>query len=126
VAIEPSSANSPSTQKPSGVAGDGAGRRHQAEGHGQVVMAAFLRQIGGGEIDGDALGRQRQADSVQRAANPLAALGHGLVGQADEAKWGRPGPICTCTSTARASMPSNATVVIRANIVEPPFRLPSL
>src|SRR6185312_8674827 len=31
----------------------------------------------------------------------------------------RPGATCTCTSTARASMPSNATVVTRWTIVRP-------
>src|ERR1043166_1142405 len=32
---------------------------------------------------------------------------------------GRPGATCTCTSTARASMPSNATVVTRWTICRP-------
>ena len=35
-------------------------------------------------------------------------------------KAGMPGLIWTCTSTARASMPSNATVVTRANMPTPP------
>ena len=46
-------------------------------------MAAFLRQIGGREIDGDSPRRQRQARGDQRRANPFAGLGHRLVGQAD-------------------------------------------
>ena len=41
-------------------------------------------------------------------------------------KPGRPGPIWIYTSTARASIPSKATVVTRANIAEPPSKLASL
>ncbi len=37
-------------------------------------------------------------------------------------KAGIPGPICTCTSIGRASMPSKATVVTRANIAEAPVQ----
>ena len=46
-------------------------------------MRAFLGQIGGRQIDGDALERQRQADGGQRCPHPLAAFGHRLVGKAD-------------------------------------------
>ena len=53
---------------------DGAHRHHQPERDRQVVMAAFLRQIGRREIDGDALRRQRQAGGVQRRMHPLAAF----------------------------------------------------
>jgi len=41
-------------------------------------------------------------------------------------KAGSPGPIWICTSTARASIPSKATVVTRANIAEPPSKPQSL
>ncbi len=47
-------------------------------------MAAFLGQIGGREIDDDALGRQRQTGGMEGAAHPLTALVHRLVGQADD------------------------------------------
>ncbi len=47
-------------------------------------MAAFLRQVGGREIDGDAARRQRQAGGDQRGAHALARLAHRLVGQADD------------------------------------------
>ena len=63
---------------------DRADRRHQAERDRQIVMAAFLRQVGGREIDGDAPRRQRQPGGDQRRAHPLAGLGHRLVGQADD------------------------------------------
>ena len=61
-----------------------ADRRHQAERDRQVVMAAFLRQVGGREIDGDAARRQREPGGDQRGAHPLLGLGHRLVGQADD------------------------------------------
>lgn len=72
--------------------GHGPGRGHQPEGDGEVVVAAFLRLISRGEVDGDALRRERQADGVQRAAHPLAALGHGLVGEADDGEVRHPRP----------------------------------
>ena len=53
-------------------------------------MTAFLGQVGGSEIDGDALRRQREPDGVQRAAHPLAAFGHGLVRQPDNGEGGQP------------------------------------
>ena len=69
---------------------DGADRRHQAERDRQIVVAAFLRQVGGREIDGDAPGRQRQARCDQRRAHALARLGHGLVGEADDVEGRQP------------------------------------
>jgi len=47
-------------------------------------VAAFLRHVGGREVDGDAPGRQRQARGNQRRAHALAGLGDGLVGQAHD------------------------------------------
>ncbi len=78
----------------------------QAERDGQVVMAALLGEIGGGEIDGDALGGQAEAYCLKRRADPLAAFGDRLVaethhGETDNAA----AAICTCTSTGRASTP---------------------
>jgi hypothetical protein len=65
------------------VGRNGADRRHQPERDGQVVVAAFLGQVGGGEIDGDAARRQREAGGGQRRAHPLARFRHRLVGQPD-------------------------------------------
>ena len=59
-------------------------RRHDAERDRQVVVAAFLGQVGRGEIDGDALCRQREAGGDQRRAHPLARFGDRLVGEADD------------------------------------------
>ena len=72
-----------------GVAGQGIRReradgRHHGERDRQVVMTAFLRQIGRREVDGDALGRQGQPRGDESRPDPLAAFGDGLVGQADE------------------------------------------
>jgi len=57
-----------------------------AQGDRQVEMAAFLDQVGRRQVDGDALGRQRQAQGVERGAHPLAAFSHRLVGQPDHGK----------------------------------------
>ena len=72
-----------------------------AERDGQVVVAAFLGQVGGREIDGDALGGQRQARGDQRGAHPLARLSAtALSAQADDIEHAvAAGAICTCTST---------------------------
>jgi hypothetical protein len=47
-------------------------------------MAAFLGQIGGREIDGDAARRQREPGGDQRRAHPFVRLGNRFVGQADD------------------------------------------
>ena len=116
---EPSSPSSPSTVNPPARRRQRTDRRHQAERDRQVVVAAFLRQVGGGEVDGDAARRQRQARGDQRGADPLAGFRHRLVGQADDVEGEQPGWACTCTSTARASMPSNATVATRWTMENP-------
>ncbi len=60
---------------------DGADLGHQAERDRQIVMAAFLGQIGRRQVDGDAPRRQRQAGGHQRGPHPLLGLAHRLVGQ---------------------------------------------
>jgi hypothetical protein len=52
-------------------------------------MAAFLRQIGGREIDGDALRRQRETGGDQRRAHALARFGYGLVRKTDDVEGGK-------------------------------------
>ena len=59
-------------------------RGQQAQRNGQVIVRAFLGQVGGREVDGDALERQRQPDGGQRGAHSLAAFRRRLVGQADD------------------------------------------
>jgi hypothetical protein len=63
---------------------NGADRRHQAECDRQIVVTAFLGQIGGRQIDGDAARRQRKPGRDQSRAHPLARFGHRLVGKADD------------------------------------------
>jgi hypothetical protein len=70
------------------VGRDGADGGHQCQRDGQVVMAALLGQVGGGEIDGDAPRRQAEARSGQRGPHPLTGFLHRLVGQADNQELG--------------------------------------
>ena len=77
-------------------------------------MAAFLEQVGRREVDGDAPGRQRQAQRVERRAHPLARFADRLVGQADDGEGRQPEAIVTWVSTSSTSMPWNATVRTRA------------
>src|SRR6188472_4074356 len=66
------------------IARDRANRGHQAKRDGKVVVTSFLGEIGGSEIDGDALRRKPETDRVKRSANTLAALGDCLVGKAED------------------------------------------
>jgi hypothetical protein len=65
-------------------------RGHQAERDRQIVMAAFLGQIGRREVDRDPPRRQRQPRGDQRRAHPLAGFGDGLVRQSDNGKRRQP------------------------------------
>ena len=67
-----------------GVGRDGLHRRHHRQHDREIEMAAFLRQVGRREIDGDVLKGQAKADRVQGVADALAAFGDRLVGQADD------------------------------------------
>ena len=88
------------------VGGNGADRRHQPERDRQIVMAALLGQVGRREIDGDALGRQRQARRPEAPSAPARRLSAtALSGRPTMVKPTTPGAICTCTSTGTASMP---------------------
>ena len=73
-----------------GVARDDLHRSEHAERDGQVEMAAFLQQVGGGEVHDHPLRRQGQADGGQRRADAFLALGHRLVRQADDEEGGQP------------------------------------
>jgi len=63
-----------------------ADRRHQRQRDRQVVVAAFLGEVGGREVHRDAPGRQREPQRRQRRAHAFAAFADRLVGQADERK----------------------------------------
>ena len=57
--------------------------RQQAERDGQVIVTALLGQVGRREVDGDMLGRQREANGGKGRPHALAAFADGLVRQAD-------------------------------------------
>src|SRR5262249_35041130 len=54
-----------------------------SHGHRQVEARAFLLDVRRGQVDGDLRERNLVAAVSQRRANPLPALPHGRVGQAD-------------------------------------------
>ena len=64
-------------------------------------------------------------DATKAARTRSLASDTALSGRPTMLKAGRPGATCTCTSTARASMPSNATVVT-CWTMSPPTRAGSL
>jgi len=47
-------------------------------------VAPLFGQIGGGEIDGDAVVGKRKPDGVQRRAHAFTRFAHRLVGEADD------------------------------------------
>jgi hypothetical protein len=63
------------------VAGQHLHRREQPDRDRQVEMRALLLEVGGREIDQDALGRECEAHRVQRRADALARLADRLVRQ---------------------------------------------
>ena len=54
-----------------------------ADGDGQIEAGAFLLDVGGREVDGDAGGRNVEAGVLDGGADAVARLAHGGVGQAD-------------------------------------------
>jgi hypothetical protein len=73
-------------------------------------MTAFLRQIGGRQIDGDALGGIARPEAFNAARTRSRDSATALSPRPTTVNTTLPLAICTCTSTGRASMPSNATV----------------
>ena len=63
-------------------------RRHDRQRDGQVVVTAFLGQVGRGQIGDDPLGRQRQTHAHEGRPHPLTALRHRLVAHADQKEFG--------------------------------------
>jgi hypothetical protein len=54
---------------------------HQPERNRQIVMADFLRQVGGRQINGDAARRQRQPRGDQGGAHALLGFGDRFIGR---------------------------------------------
>ncbi len=65
-------------------------RGEQGQRDRQVVMRAFLGQVCRRKVDGDALGRKRQAHCRERGDHPFAAFVHRLVRQADDIEARQP------------------------------------
>ena len=65
-------------------------RTEQRERDRQVEMRSLLGQVGRGQVHRDPLGRQREPHRGDRAAHPLAALPHRLVGEPDHVECGQP------------------------------------
>ena len=66
------------------------GRQQDAERDGQVVAAAFLRQIRGREIHRDAAGGNSKPAVDERGAHALLAFAHRGFGHADDGERGQP------------------------------------
>ena len=90
---------------------------HHGEHDRQVELAAFLGQVGGSEVHRHVPVGHAEADGVQGVAHALAAFGDRLIGQPDDDERGLPRRDATCTSTGRASIPTNASVEICPYIV---------
>ena len=58
-------------------------------------------------------------EAISAARTRSRASDTALSGRPTTLNAGRPGATCTCTSTARASMPSNATVETRCTMEYP-------
>jgi len=65
--------------------------RQQAQGDRKVVVRALLWKVGGRQVDGDDLGRKREADRRQRCTHALAAFGDCLVRKPDDRELGNSG-----------------------------------
>ena len=77
---------------PSAFAATAAGRTPATgASDGKVVVTAFLGQVGGREIDGDALGGEGEARGDQRRPHPVARLGDRFVAKTDQVEGRQPG-----------------------------------
>ncbi len=118
--IEPSSPSSPSTVNPetascgmapiAAIRPSAIGRSKWLPSFGRSAgaMLTVMRRAGSASPDASSAARTRS-----RASDTA------LSGSPTTLNAGSPGATCTCTSTARASMPSNATVDTRWTIATP-------
>ena len=61
---------------------------HDAKRNGEIIMAAFLWQVGRGQVDGDPLRRQGEPNGAEGRPHPFAAFADRLVGQANDHEIG--------------------------------------
>ena len=63
--------------------GESAVGSEDADGDGEIEAGAFFLEVGGGEVDGDAGGREIEAGVLDGGADAVARLADGGVGEAD-------------------------------------------
>lgn len=80
----PSSASSPTTRYDDSMSAGIAPIAAMMPSDRQVVVASLLRQVGGREIDGDALRRQGEPGRDERGADALLGFRHGFVAEAND------------------------------------------
>ncbi len=66
------------------LAGDDVHGGEDGQRHGEVVVGAFLEEVGGGEVDEDAAGWEGEAHGGEGGADAFAGFADGFVGQADD------------------------------------------
>jgi len=94
------------------------GRGEDAQCDGQIEAPAFLGQIGGGEVDGDAARRKSNWQFWQRGAHPIFAFLDLGFRQTDDGEIGRPLARCTSTVTSAASMPERGALYSTARLTQ--------
>ena len=83
----PSRPSSPTRRKSlTSLDGEGAVGAEDADGDGEIEAGAFLLDVGGGEVDGDAGGRKVEAGVPDGGADAVAGFADGGVGEADGAE----------------------------------------
>ena len=87
-AVERQLAHHERALQPAGL--DQPGGAEDADRDRQVEGGAFLADIGGRQVDGDAVDRELEARVADGGADPVAALAHGRVGEADGVEGGQP------------------------------------
>jgi len=85
-------------------------------------MAPFLGQVGRRKIDVIRRAGSASPDATRAARTRSRASDTALSGRPTTLNAGSPGATWTWTSTARASMPSNATVATRWTMPAPASR----
>jgi len=83
-------------------------RGEDAERDRQIEASAFLGQIGGGEIDGDAARRKIELAILQRRAHPILAFLDFGFRQTDDGEIGQAVGEMHLDGDQRRSMPDNA------------------
>ena len=76
---------------------------------GEIEASAIFRQIGGGEVDGDASGGELEARVDERRTHPFFALLHFGAGEPDQREAGQAGAEVRLDLDRRCSQPDLRT-----------------